>query len=352
MTTKDTVKKIWTECFDDTPQWIEMFFSEVYRDEDAVTLSHDGLTVSSLMLQRYAMNFHGSVIPAGYICGAATLPQCREKGYMTRLLHDALHKCDERGDMICTLIPAGEALFRLYRHAGFSPAFYINLERYTSAHTFSHTKEYTQSRAIDTDENYALFSDLMMRRPCCVQHDRTRWHQIIMDNSIDGGTPIILVDSYGNGCAIAFTVPTDDDSVRITDLLAKDADSRLGALAVVREIYGNLPIEVYGYFDAPAGIETPRGSVRIVDVYRLLQLLADAYPELKANIKVNDGIITRNSHIYVIERGSVLINDGFRGTLDYDIDIEVLASIVFGNDVTRRLLGFPATRPFISLMLD
>ena len=40
------------------------------------------------------------------------------------------------------------------------------------------------------------------------------------------------------------------------------------------------------------------------------------------------------------------------GALDYDVDIEVLTSMVFGNDVTRKILDFPATRPFISLMLD
>ncbi len=329
-----------------------MFFSEAYRDEDAVTLSHEGQIVSALMLQQYAMDFHGSIIPTGYICGAATLPQYRKKGYMTGLLGDTLHQSHKRGDVICALIPADEALFRFYQNSGFSPAFYINLERYSSAHVFYPAKEYIQRADIDTDEAYTLFNNLMMERPCCIQHDRTQWHQIIADNSVDGGIPIFLADAYGNGCAIAFTVPTDEDSVRVTDLLARDADARLGTLAAVREIYGNIPIEVYGYFDAPAGIDSPRGSLRIIDAYRLLRLLAEPYPGLKAAIKVHDSVITPNNHTYIIERGSVLINDGFRGTLDYDIDIEVLASIVFGNDVTARLLGFPATRPFISLMLD
>ncbi len=92
--------------------------------------------------------------------------------------------------------------------------------------------------------------------------------------------------------------------------------------------------------------------MRIINVYMLLRSLAASYPELKANIKVYDPILGQNSHIYTIDRGFAVINDGYMGALDYDVDIEVLTSMVFGNDVTRKILDFPATRPFISLMLD
>lgn len=352
MCTKDAVREIWSECFDDTPQWLEMFFSKVYRDDDAVTLECDNRPVSSLMLQQYAMNFHGEIIPAGYICGAATLGRWRDKGYMSRLMEKTLRKSYDRGDMICALIPAEDILFRFYERFGFSPAFYINLEHYTSAHRFSPAARYTQLADTVSDEAYMVFNDLMMRRPCCIQHSPEQWEEIVMDNSVDGGTVSVLTDSEGKGAAVVLAVPTDSGEVRITDLLARDADSRLGALALIREIYGNVPIEVYGYFSAPEGREIPRGSVRIVNVYKLLRSLASSYPAFKAAIKVSDKLLSQNSHIYIVDRGTAVINDGYRGTIDYDIDIEVLTSMIFGNDVTRRLLNFPATRPFISLMLD
>ncbi len=58
-----------------------------------------------------------------------------------------------------------------------------------------------------------------------------------------------------------------------------------------------------------------------------------------------DSIVPENSHVYRIHDGLCEIDDDYEGQCDFDIDIEVLTSIIFGNDVTRRLLDFPATRP-------
>ena len=349
---KEDIREIWTESFDDSPEWIEMFFSQVYRDQDALTLSCDGRMVCSMMLQPYAMTFHGEIVPTSYICGAATIPAYRSKGYMTELMWDALLTSYRRGDMFCTLIPANAPLFHFYEHFGFSPAFYRNVERYTSAHVFSPQKAYTQIADTSTDMAYEVFNGLMMQRPCCMQHTYQQWCQILMDNSVDGGSATVLMDEDGKGAAVILAVPTDDETVKVTELLARDADARLAALAAVREIYGEMQIEVMGYLDAPQGRETAYGSIRIVNAYRMLQTLADSYPEMKLSLRVRDSLLPQNSHIYIIDRGNVVINDGFGGKLDYDVDIEVLTSIIFGNNETRRLLDFPATRPFMSLMLD
>ena len=82
MKKKDIVLKLWRECFDDSDQFVDMFFSRVYRDEDALVLDKDGRVVSSMLLQRYSMNFHGVTLPVSYICGAATAPEMRAHGYM------------------------------------------------------------------------------------------------------------------------------------------------------------------------------------------------------------------------------------------------------------------------------
>ena len=68
---------LWRECFDDTDQYVDMFFSEVYRDEDALVLEEEGRIVSSMMLQRYTMNFHGVTSSVSYVCGAATAKSLR-----------------------------------------------------------------------------------------------------------------------------------------------------------------------------------------------------------------------------------------------------------------------------------
>ena len=67
-----------------------MFFTRVYRDDDVMVLRPDGngsRPASALLLQRYAMNFHGATVGCAYICGAATRRNERGKGLMTRLPH-------------------------------------------------------------------------------------------------------------------------------------------------------------------------------------------------------------------------------------------------------------------------
>ena len=267
-------------------------------------------------------------------------------------MENALLMSYRRGDMFCTLIPANAPLFHYYEHFGFSPAFYRNIERYTSAHIFSPAKKYVQIADTSSYAAYEMFNTLMMRRPCCIQHTYEQWRAILMDNSVDGGTANMLIDEIGNIAAVILAVPTLDNTVMVTDLLASDNDARVGALALLRNIYGAMPIEVMGYLDAPKGSESAYGCARIVNAYKMLKSLASSYPDMKLALRVNDKILPQNSHIYIIDRGNTVINDGFGGTLDYDIDIEVLTSIIFGNDETRRLLDFPATRPFMSLMLD
>ena len=110
------------------------------------------------MLQQYSMNFHGCNIQAGYICGAATLTPYRGDGCMTELMSQALRQSYKRGDVVCTLIPANDGLYRFYENLGFSPAFHINLERYSSAHTFTHSGQYTATDSSSTDGAYTPVS--------------------------------------------------------------------------------------------------------------------------------------------------------------------------------------------------
>ena len=114
MSKRDEIKKIWTECFKDSREYVDMFFDQVYRDDEAMLLTdQSGSAVSSLLLQRYAMSFHGSEAPVSYIAGAATRRSKRGQGYMSSLMIDALRESAVRGDMLCSLIPADEALFFL-----------------------------------------------------------------------------------------------------------------------------------------------------------------------------------------------------------------------------------------------
>lgn len=351
MKKKDIILKLWRECFDDPDQYVEMFFSSVYRDDDALLLEKNGATVSSMLLQRYSMNFHGVTLPVSYICGAATAPEMRCHGYMTELLSEGLNESYRRGDVFCALIPASSWLFKYYEKAGFSPVFHTRVEHFTSAHTFKHNGAYAMAPDAGGEEAYLFFDKMMRGRPCCVQHSREQYHQIVMDNSVDGGSIIAIAGEDGEFAAMAFAVP-DDGEVKVKELLAVDEDAANGALDLVKKTFGEMPVTVWRY--RADGIEpTARGMARLVNVERALAIIAATHPEFKMAVRVCDRIIPENCHTYIVAGGECRIDDGYDSEkLDYDIDVEVLTSILFGNRVTGKILNFPAVTPYMSLMLD
>lgn len=352
MKKKEAIIDIWRESFSDSDEYLDMFFSKVYHDEDALVLKDNGEIVSSMLLQRYAMNFHGAVVPISYVCGAATRKSRRGTGCMCHLMHDALKNSYARGDVFSVLIPANEWLFHYYEKFGYSPACYINVERYTSEHTFRHSGGYGQVLDVGTDDAYAFFNDCMMRRNCCVQHTEEQYSQILMDNSVDGGAVIAVADNDGVIAAMAFAVPTDTSEVKVKDVLARDTDSRNAVLGFVHDTFPGSSITVWGWYHDVPGALLARGMVRVVDVRKALEIIAHQYPKMKGVFTIHDGCIESNNHTFRMRDGVVEVEDGRLVKPDYDIDIEVFSSLLFGNDETRTLLDFPAVRPFISLMLD
>lgn len=87
---RDEIKKIWRECFNDTREYVEMYFDRVFRESDAMTLERDGQIVSSLLLQPFSFKFQGIETTISYIAGAATKRVARGQGNMSRLILSAL----------------------------------------------------------------------------------------------------------------------------------------------------------------------------------------------------------------------------------------------------------------------
>ena len=91
MSKKDLIRRVWNECFNDSPEYTDMYFSRIYTDDDALLeVAEDGRPVSILQVHPYTMLFHGAEAQLGYICGAATARKYRGRGHMSRLMLQAL----------------------------------------------------------------------------------------------------------------------------------------------------------------------------------------------------------------------------------------------------------------------
>ncbi|MDE7396681.1 MAG: GNAT family N-acetyltransferase [Muribaculum sp.] len=344
---------IWRHCFDDSREYTDMYFTQVYRDDDCLTLDREGKTVASLLLQPYAMRFHSmSHAPVGYICGVGTLPQWRNRGCMTELMHTALRESMKRGYMFDAVIPADETLELYYRGFGFSPAFRVDRQRYTARHTFRPEGEFTVMTDFDSDRAYSFFDMIMSTRMGGIQHSRHQYDCILMDNSVDAGSQVGVCDAYtGEVRGMAFVVPRDGTAV-VTDILSTDTDASEAVMNEVRRQYPDMPIEVLAMPGSGYFCHGYRGMARIIDAEAVLKVISSSHPALKRTIRLHDNIIAENNDTFVIGEGSVRRVSSAHRQPDLDTSVEVFTSIVFGNDVTASIFDFPSIQPFISLMLD
>lgn len=358
MSKRDDIMKIWQESFSDSREYVAMYFDRVYRDEEALTLTDvQGATVSSLLLQHYSMSFHGSCQPVSYIAGAATRRSQRGKGYMSDLMRRALEASAERGDMLCTLIPARSALYFFYSRFGFSTVFYTKEQRFTSLHSFPVQGSYHRLYDVADEDVWVAFDALQRARRCYVLHTRRDFDNIRADLEADGGDFVVIAaddeDSGPRIVSIAWAVMRDDLLV-VTDVMGESADARTAALRELRTLHPGVPFLSLSHPDSEIGGRfMPRGMARVVNVERFLAAVAAGNTSWRSAIRVYDPILSaRNSHIYLIDKGKCHIEDSWGGHLDLDVSVDVLADIAFSSPAIGSVMEFPSVRPMISLMLD
>lgn len=351
MNRKEDIKKIWKECFGDPQDYIDMYFSRVYSERDALTLEKGGRIVSSLLLQPYSMQFHRTDVTVGYIAGAATRRNARGNGYMSELMLTALDTAAERGYMACALIPAHDWLYDFYNRFDFSTVFYVDPQRFTSLHRFAAGGFYTPVDDPYDSKVFEAFRSFEAARPCTILHSQHDFLNILDDLAHDGGKFIAIEDEEGRIAAMGWAAPTDGRLI-VKELLGLDEEARETVLSHFRTYFPDVPVTVM----APAGSDGrklyPRGMIRIVNTPLCLGIVAAANPSLSLRMKITDTIMPRNCHIYIITGGVCSIDDEYEGTLDFDITADTFNRLVFSSARIGDITGFPSQRPHISLMLD
>lgn len=353
MSKKEDIRHIWRECFKDSDEYLDMYFDRIYRDGDAMTISVDGKTVSSLLSQPYKFLFYGQELPISYLSGAATRRPYRGKGFMSSLMAQAIRNAYDRGDMLCALIPAHDYLYFFFDRFDFSTVFLTDTQRYTSLHTFNAPTEHEYHTVEDhySDETYQAFTEMEHQRGSGVVHSQRQFIDFLDELAMrKGGTFIVVGREDRQIAAMAWAMATDD-AVHVFEVLGVDSDSRRAALCELRKVFPDKPFR----YLAPANDKSSRqlhsrGMARIVNVKLCLQTIAEANPDWRCTIRVHDYAIAENNHTFVVEEGKVTIDDNDPQRLDFVVDIDVLNRIVFSSPKTGSVLNFPSQRPHIALM--
>lgn len=339
MTTKEEVKALWKLCFDDSDEFVDLYFEKRYTDTMNIAISQDGKIVSALQMIPYPMTFCGKIISASYISGACTHPDYRGKGLMHQLLEKAHRRMYNEGALLGMLIPAKRELFDFYKKFGYAPAFgYATLKLKTeelhSSCMYTILDETEESDFLC--EHYRYFSTFIKKRVCCVLHPKDDFMIIIADLLLSKGK-LLVARREGLIHGMAFCVKENERLV-VKELLADNDIIRDTLVKKATELFDVVEVECL----MPSLMDTLYlGMARIIHAERMMALIARKYPTVEMFVQVvGDHTIPENNGHYIIREGTC--------TRAFQPDKEYRACGI--SEFTRLLLE--AEHPYMSLMLD
>lgn len=124
--TKQDVYNMWKSVFGDDEKYVDLYFSDKYKNENTLLYIEDGKVVSSLQMWEYEFSYYDKKVPFYYLAGLATYPEARGKGYMKALIERSFEVMKERNIPLSILIPAEESLFYYYEQFGYVQVFYAD----------------------------------------------------------------------------------------------------------------------------------------------------------------------------------------------------------------------------------
>lgn len=117
-----SLKALFRDCFSDSPEDTERFFSTVYEPEKTVVFEDNGAIRAELFMIDAQIYSCGSFLKAVYIYGVCTAEAFRSRGFASALMGFAENAAREKKTDVLALVPAEKSLFEYYARHGFVPA--------------------------------------------------------------------------------------------------------------------------------------------------------------------------------------------------------------------------------------
>lgn len=297
-TKSEEARRLWQLCFGDSDEFLDRYFSLVYREEE-VLLAEDGSNaIGHLQFPKMALLLGEETLPLGYVLAVCTHPDHRGKGIMRPLLHEALRREKARGDVTSVLLPAEDWLFRYYTSVGgYAPI----VNRARSRRQEDALREEDPPVAAPSLVDYLLEIEASQQTPSLL-HSRAFWE--------------VITEDFEREEELALQIHRNESGLIDGALFLVKEESEL----LVQALYGMRPVrealltEVTGESKLPltyllrpngGGIPEVRGMMRVLDAPRFLEALAKYYPELRLSFTYRDELFPENDGDYLLSAGEV-----------------------------------------------
>lgn len=301
---RDKVKELWKRCFNDSDEFTDMYFRLRYSNDVNIAIRSGEEVIAALQILPYPMTWGEKEIKTGYISGACTHPDYRNRGVMRELLSQAFARMQHDGTVISTLIPATPWLFGYYADAGYAPVFRHAATLFTASETTAMHETVVLQRIDGYQEDAYRYLDRKLReRPYCIQHTEADFHVILADLQLSGGSIYTL--NQGNKIAALTIVYPAADGWYAGETVAETPDMYSLLLQLVCRQSHIPSIRV---ITPPVAGQASQalGMARIINAKAMLQHYAALHPELEMNIALTDPQLSVNNGYYYLNNGKCM----------------------------------------------
>lgn len=307
---KQQTRQLWKTCFNDSEDFMDIYFEEKYDEDNNFTARPDGFVAGAMQMLPYCMTFHESVLHAGYVSGLGVLPDYRGRGMAARLLHNAHRELYRRGGTFSFLIPADEGLRKFYERPEHGAFWTATFRREVEMPDEGDTDDRIE---ISRPDEWPMELFVFFNRHTVIDfmlHPAENDFYAAIEACDAGGGYVLVARRKRRVVGLCLASPDADGRLFIRSMLvpSKTVKSlfvrRLKALHGCETVYARIP--------SPGAIKQaqPYAMARVVNVERLLTAVLRAYPDFQIHIGVDgDLYIPENNGYYLIENGRLSVTD-------------------------------------------
>lgn len=293
---KLNTRKLYEEVFsEDSKDFVDYYYEEKVKDNQIYVVEEDGEIQAMLHLNPYELAVNGSRKDVNYIVAVATRKSYRKRGFMARMLKQALNDMYADGETFTFLMPASESIYLPF---DFRTVYEQNRAYYNPEAEVEEGTDVTDA-SVEDAEKMAVYMEGRLSQSYQVYAKRNTayYERLIKEYASDGG---------------ALKIYKKEGAV--TDIkIAAEAE------------------EVDG--------EKPKIMIRIIDVRRMLMSLR-LKTFMGTCFTVTDPVIKENNRCVMItgtEFSGVMLMDGKPENSEGTLTVAALTSLVFGVKTAEEI---------------
>lgn len=341
---KQQVISLWNYCFEDTLEFVNYYFENIYDEKNTIVIEEDNELLSSLQLNKHSIRLRNNDYNVSYVVGVSSKPEIRGLGYMKKLMIHTLSELYKRGEVVSLLMAID---YRLYKKYGFEHCYdqieyNINTQELCVFKLNSRLKKATKC---DTKILSDIYFEAMNSLNGYTLRNEEYFSNFINEIECENGYVYIYEDE-GNKGYIAYYINNNTFIVR--ELIYNSISSLKSILAFIynhntqcKNTIINTPINDSIRFIIP-NLKTcemkliPFMAGRVINLKKYFQTLNIDIDKLKningksINIKVRDKYIKENDGVFKISVLNNTINiDKIEENYNIELDINSISQLAF-----------------------